>query len=129
MINDETQRVIEAELDEREMLAGRLPRPDRAVTGAADPPSVVAPTVAASPAFFAVLEPNGRLVRFNEAVFRATGIDDDATQTTVTLTTLGEFDFGGGLAGPMTAHPRWDPTTGELSAAIANETIPIPPST
>jgi carotenoid cleavage dioxygenase len=31
-----------------------------------------------------------------------------------TLATLGEYDFGGRLAGPMTAHPKLDPETGEL---------------
>lgn len=30
------------------------------------------------------------------------------------LATLGEYDFGGLLKGPMTAHPKLDPSTGEL---------------
>jgi carotenoid cleavage dioxygenase len=32
----------------------------------------------------------------------------------VTLETLGDFDFGGLLASPMTAHPKLDPETGEM---------------
>jgi carotenoid cleavage dioxygenase len=31
-----------------------------------------------------------------------------------TLATLGEFDFDGRLIGPMTAHPKMDPETGEM---------------
>ena len=31
-----------------------------------------------------------------------------------TLATLAEYDFGGRLPGPMTAHPKIDPETGEL---------------
>ena len=31
-----------------------------------------------------------------------------------TLATLGEFDFDGRLGGPMTAHPKMDPETGEM---------------
>jgi carotenoid cleavage dioxygenase len=31
-----------------------------------------------------------------------------------TLTTVGEYDFGGRLLGPMTAHPKLDPETGEM---------------
>jgi len=31
-----------------------------------------------------------------------------------TLETLGEFDFDGRLIGPMTAHPKMDPETGEM---------------
>ncbi|HEY2256335.1 MAG TPA: carotenoid oxygenase family protein [Variovorax sp.] len=31
-----------------------------------------------------------------------------------TLETLGPFDFGGGLQGPFTAHPKADPVSGEL---------------
>jgi carotenoid cleavage dioxygenase-like enzyme len=36
------------------------------------------------------------------------------TELTRELATLGEYDFGGRLSGPMTAHPKWDATTGEL---------------
>jgi carotenoid cleavage dioxygenase-like enzyme len=31
-----------------------------------------------------------------------------------TLKTIGVYDFGGKLAGPMTAHPKMDPETGEM---------------
>ncbi len=31
-----------------------------------------------------------------------------------TLATVGEYDFEGRLAGPMTAHPKMDPETGEM---------------
>src|SRR5262245_52887306 len=31
-----------------------------------------------------------------------------------TLATIGEYDFGGRLSGPMTAHPKMDPETGEM---------------
>jgi carotenoid cleavage dioxygenase len=36
------------------------------------------------------------------------------TELSRELATIGEFDFGGQLSGPMTAHPKWDATTGEL---------------
>jgi carotenoid cleavage dioxygenase-like enzyme len=35
-------------------------------------------------------------------------------ELTAGLDTVGEFDFDGRLAGPMTAHPKHDPVTGEL---------------
>ena len=36
------------------------------------------------------------------------------TELTRELETLGEYDFGGKLQGPMTAHPKIDPRSGEL---------------
>lgn len=41
-----------------------------------------------------------------------------------TLATLGEYDFAGKLGGPMTAHPKVDPVTGEL---LFFGYSPIPP--
>lgn len=46
------------------------------------------------------------------------------TELTRELATIGEFDFGGQLSGPMTAHPKWDATTGEL---LFFGYSPIPP--
>lgn len=36
------------------------------------------------------------------------------TELTRELVTVGEYDFGGKLQGPMTAHPKIDPKTGEM---------------
>lgn len=36
------------------------------------------------------------------------------TELTAELETVGEWDYEGKLQGSMTAHPKWDPTTGEL---------------
>jgi len=36
------------------------------------------------------------------------------TELSRELDTLGEYDYDGKLQGAMTAHPKWDPTTGEL---------------
>jgi carotenoid cleavage dioxygenase len=40
------------------------------------------------------------------------------------LATIGEFDFAGRLSGPMTAHPKLDPATGEM---ICFGYAPFPP--
>jgi carotenoid cleavage dioxygenase-like enzyme len=36
------------------------------------------------------------------------------TEVTAELDTVGEYDFGGRIQGAMTAHPKWDPVTGEM---------------
>lgn len=36
------------------------------------------------------------------------------TEVAADLGTVGEYDFGGSLQGPMTAHPKIDPNTGEM---------------
>ena len=46
------------------------------------------------------------------------------TEITLDLDTVGEYDFGGALAGPMTAHPKIDPGTGEM---VFFGYSPIPP--
>jgi carotenoid cleavage dioxygenase-like enzyme len=46
------------------------------------------------------------------------------TELTRDLATVGEYDFGGKLQGPMTAHPKIDPVTGEM---IFFGYSPIPP--
>lgn len=48
----------------------------------------------------------GRLLALLEATL-PTELDGE-------LGTLGEYDFGGKLQGAMTAHPKWDPHTGEM---------------
>ncbi len=44
-----------------------------------------------------------------------------------TLDTVGEYDFDGELAGPMTAHPRIDPRTGEMFFFAYSLFEPVPP--
>jgi len=46
------------------------------------------------------------------------------TEVTLDLETVGEYDFGGALSGPMTAHPKIDPDTGEM---VFFGYSPIPP--
>ncbi len=53
-----------------------------------------------------VIRHAGRTLALMEAA-RPTEMDAD-------LNTIGEYDFGGALQGPMTAHPKEDPVTGEL---------------
>jgi carotenoid cleavage dioxygenase-like enzyme len=49
----------------------------------------------------------GRLLALMEAAF-------PTRMQPATLDTIGEFDFDGRLMGPMTAHPKMDPETGEM---------------
>ena len=52
------------------------------------------------------------------------------------LSTIGEYDFGGALTGPMTAHPKIDPVTGRdgvlrllaVPARTCGCTPPTPPA-
>ncbi|MFM7069231.1 MAG: carotenoid oxygenase family protein [Actinomycetes bacterium] len=53
-----------------------------------------------------VIRHGGRVLALMEGG-RPTELADD-------LATLGEYDFGGALQGSMTAHPKWDPATGEM---------------
>jgi carotenoid cleavage dioxygenase len=53
-----------------------------------------------------IVRHGGRLLALMEA--------SPPTQLAADLSTIGEFDFDGALAGSMTAHPKWDPATGEL---------------
>lgn len=53
-----------------------------------------------------IVEHGGRLMALMEA---ARPIQVDGR-----LETIGEYDFDGRLSGPMTAHPKVDPTTGEM---------------
>lgn len=46
------------------------------------------------------------------------------TEVDLDLNTLGEYDFDGALVGPMTAHPKIDPVTGEMVLFGYN---PFPP--
>lgn len=46
------------------------------------------------------------------------------TEITWDLDTVGEYDFGGALDGPMTAHPKIDPVTGEM---VFFGYSPVPP--
>ena len=72
--------------------------PDRSLTGDAGPVKNVANTH--------VIRHAGRRLALWEG-----GLP---TEITPELDTVGEWDFGGRLRGAMTAHPRFDPRTGEL---------------
>jgi carotenoid cleavage dioxygenase-like enzyme len=72
--------------------------PDRSLTGDAGPVKNVANTH--------IIRHAGRMLALWEG-----GLP---TEVTPTLDTVGEHDFGGRLRGAMTAHPRFDPRTGEL---------------
>lgn len=72
--------------------------PDRSLTGDAGPVK--------NPANTHVIEHAGRRLALWEG--------GAPTEVTDQLGTVGEYDFGGRLRGPMTAHPRLDPRTGEM---------------
>jgi carotenoid cleavage dioxygenase len=72
--------------------------PDRSLTGDAGPVK--------NPANTHVIEHAGRRLALWEGG-RPTEVDEE-------LGTIGEYDFDGRLRGPMTAHPRLDPRTGEM---------------
>ncbi|MCC5951899.1 MAG: carotenoid oxygenase family protein [Acidimicrobiia bacterium] len=72
--------------------------PDRALTGDAGPVK--------NPANTHIIEHAGRRLALWEG-----GLP---TEVTSGLDTIGEYDFDGRLRGPMTAHPRLDPRTGEM---------------
>jgi carotenoid cleavage dioxygenase len=63
-------------------------------------------------------EHNGRLFALEEGS-RPFEIDPDS------LASLGYCDFGGGLKGPMTAHPKKDAATGELVAFAYTDNTPF----
>lgn len=58
----------------------------------------------------------GRLLALMEAA--------PPTELTMALDTVGEWDFGSGFTGPMTAHPKVDPVSGEM---LAFGYSPLPP--
>lgn len=72
--------------------------PDRRLTGDAGPVK--------NPANTHVIDHAGRRLALWEG-----GLP---TEVDAELDTVGEYDFGGRLAGAMTAHPRLDPRTGEM---------------
>lgn len=72
--------------------------PDRSLTGDAGPVK--------NPANTHIIEHAGRRLALWEG-----GLP---TEVTASLDTVGEYDFGGRLRSPMTAHPRLDPRTGEM---------------
>ena len=72
--------------------------PDRSLTGAAGPVK--------NPA-------NTHIVRHADR-WLALWEGGPPTEVTADLDTVGEHDFDGRLRGPMTAHPRLDPRTGEM---------------
>ena len=57
---------------------------------------------------------NTHVVRHADRTFALMEAAPPTQVDPVTLETLGEHDFGGRLQGPMTAHPKLDPDTGEM---------------
>lgn len=79
-------------------LGNVLDFPDRSLTGSAGPVK--------NPANTHLIEHAGRRLALWEG-----GLP---TEITPELDTVGDYDFGGRLRSPMTAHPRLDPRTGEM---------------
>jgi carotenoid cleavage dioxygenase len=82
----------------------------RSLFGVLGNPMTADPAVASEPYNTAnthIVHHGGRLLALMEGTI-AVEVDP------VTLGTVGDFDFGGAISGPITAHPKFDPVNGEM---------------